>query len=95
MVSRQRFSILSDHTRCHARLRGALDDAEAFAARMPTSQVGLLYLRGSEVVQPDPDRLADYQTHAGRRRGQWPSNSEITAAMFERAAQEKANRMDE
>ena len=78
----------------HTRLRAALDDAEAFAARMPTSQVGLLYLQGSQVVQPDPDRLADYRTHAGQRQGQWPSNSEITAAMFERAAQERANRID-
>lgn len=36
------------------------------------------------VVQPDPDRLIDYQTHAGQRRGQWPSSPEITTAMFER-----------
>jgi hypothetical protein len=72
------------------RLRAALDEAEAFVSRMPTDAVGLLFLRGSEVVQPDPDRLQEYHTHAGRRRGQWPSNAEITAAMFERAAFEKA-----
>jgi hypothetical protein len=36
------------------------------------------------VVQPDPDRLRDYDTHSGTRRGQWPSSPEITAAMFER-----------
>jgi len=35
-------------------------------------------------VQPDPDRLDEYETHAGQRRGQWPSNPEIAAAMFER-----------
>lgn len=52
-----------------------------------------MYLQGSQVVQPNPDRLADYQTHAGRRQGQWPSSSEITAAMFERVAQERANRL--
>jgi hypothetical protein len=34
--------------------------------------------------------LPAYHTHAGQRRGQWPSSPEITAAMFERAAQEKA-----
>jgi hypothetical protein len=28
--------------------------------------------------------LESYQTHAGQRRGQWPTNSEITAAMLER-----------
>lgn len=65
------------------RLRAALDDAEAFVMRMPTEKMGLLFLKDGQVVQPDPDRLQDYQTHAGQRRGQWPSSSEITAAMFE------------
>jgi hypothetical protein len=72
------------------RLREALDAAEAFVARMPTDKLGLLFLKGDKVVQPDRDLLPDYPTHAGRRRGHWPSNSEITAAMFERAAQELA-----
>ena len=66
------------------RLRAALDEAEAFVTRMPTEKLGLLFLQGGEVVQPDPARLATYQTHAGQRRGQWPSSSEITAAMLER-----------
>ena len=79
-----------DPTEIMARLRTALDDADAFVGRMPTSAVGLLFLCGSEVVQPDPDRLQEYRTHAGQRRGQWPSNAEITAAMFERAVVEKA-----
>jgi hypothetical protein len=79
-----------DPTAIMTRLRTALDDAEAFVSRMPTDAAGLLFLRGSEVVQPDPDRLQDYHTHAGQRRGQWPSTTEITAAMFERAALEKA-----
>ncbi|MSV29792.1 MAG: hypothetical protein EXQ52_13760 [Bryobacterales bacterium] len=73
-------------------LRDALDAAEAFVARMPTDKVGLLFLQGSKVIQPDSDRLQDYQTHVGQRRGQWPSNAEITAAMFERAAQERLDR---
>jgi len=68
----------------NARLRTALSDAEAFVARMPTGQIGLLFLQGGNVVQPDPDRLGDYRTHAGHRRGQWPSSPEITAAMLER-----------
>lgn len=72
------------------RLREALNDAEAFVARMPTDKVGLLFLKGCKVVQPDPDRLQDYETHAGQQRGQWPSNAEITAAMFERAAHDQA-----
>jgi hypothetical protein len=66
------------------KLRAALDDAEAFVARMPTDKAGLLFLQAAKVVQPDPDRLDTYQTHRGQRRGQWPSSPEITAAMFER-----------
>jgi hypothetical protein len=67
-----------------ARLRAALDAAEAFVTRMPTDKLGLLFLEAGEVVQPDPDRLDEYQTHAGQRRGQWPSSPEISSAMFAR-----------
>lgn len=67
-----------------ARLRAALDQAESFVACMPTDKLGLLFLEAGEVVQPDPRRLDAYQTHAGQRRGQWPSSPEISAAMFER-----------
>ena len=51
---------------------------------MPTEKAGLLFLKDGHVVQPDPERLADYRTHAGARRGQWPANSEIASAMLER-----------
>ncbi len=37
----------------------ALNAAEAFVARMPTEKVGLLFLKGGRVVQPDPERLDD------------------------------------
>jgi hypothetical protein len=50
---------------------------------MPTENAGLLFLKGGHVVQPDPSRLGDYQTHAGRRRGQWPTSAEISTAMLE------------
>jgi len=40
-----------------ARLRKALDEAEAFVTRMPTYKMGLLFLKGGEVTQPDPARL--------------------------------------
>jgi len=66
-----------------ARLRGAMDDAEAFVSRMPSEKIGLLFLKDGEIVQPDPDRLDDYETHAGQRRGHWPGSSEISRAMFE------------
>jgi hypothetical protein len=67
----------------HARLRKILDEAEAFVLRMPTEKAGLLFLEEGKVVQPDPDRLDDYVTHAGQRRGHWPTSMEISAAMFE------------
>jgi hypothetical protein len=67
-----------------ARLRKALDEAEAFVTRMPTAKIGLLFIKDGEVTQPDPDRLESYEPHAGQRRGHWPTNPEITAAMFAR-----------
>jgi hypothetical protein len=66
------------------KLRAALNDAETFVSRMPTEKIGLLFLEAGKVVQPDPDRLDSYQTHAGQSRGHWPSSAEITAAMLER-----------
>jgi hypothetical protein len=66
------------------RLWEILRESEAFVIRMPTDLVGLLFLKDSEVVQPDPARLEDYQTHAGQRRGHWPTNADISTAMFER-----------
>ena len=65
------------------KFRQALDEAEAFVRRMPTEKVGLLFLQAGKVVQPDPDHLDDYITHAGQRRGAWPSSAEIAAAMLE------------
>jgi hypothetical protein len=66
------------------RLRAALDDAESFVAKMPTDKIGLLFLKGDQVVQPDPGALEGYEVHAGQRRGHWPSNPEIAAAMLAR-----------
>lgn len=65
------------------KLRAALDDAAAFVSRMPTGELGLLFIEADKVVQPDPDRLDSYQTHAGQLRGHWPTSAEITTAMFE------------
>ncbi|HME57122.1 MAG TPA: hypothetical protein VKF63_02205 [Terracidiphilus sp.] len=67
-----------------ARLRAACDQAEAFVARMPTEKAGLLFLDNGRVVQPDPEHLDRYETHAGQRRGHWPASAEITSAMLER-----------
>jgi hypothetical protein len=65
------------------RLREILREAEDFVTLMPTDKAGLLFLKDGQVVQPDPARLADYRTHAGQRRGQWPSSVEISSAMLE------------
>jgi hypothetical protein len=67
----------------HSHLRAVLDEAEAFVSRMPTEKAGLLFLKDGKVVQPDPDHLDAYATHAGHRRGHWPTSMEISAAMFE------------
>jgi hypothetical protein len=66
------------------RLRAALDEAEAFVTRMPTDKLGLVFIKDGAVMQPDPESLDSYEPHAGQRRGQWPTNPEITAAMFAR-----------
>jgi hypothetical protein len=66
------------------RLREVLGEAETFVGKMPTEKVGLMFLRDGKVVQPDPTRLHEYQTHAGQRRGHWPGSSEIASAMLER-----------
>ncbi|KJU81962.1 hypothetical protein MBAV_005846 [Candidatus Magnetobacterium bavaricum] len=64
------------------KLREALRAAETFIRTMPGGKEGLLFLKGSVPVQPDPDNLAVYVEHAGRRRGYWPSSSEIGSAML-------------
>jgi hypothetical protein len=66
------------------RLRTILEEAEAFVMKMPTDKAGLLFLKNGQVVEPDPASLWEYQTHAGRRRGQWPTSAEISTAMLER-----------
>jgi hypothetical protein len=66
------------------RLRAALENAEAFASAMPAGKEGLLFLKDGRVVQPEPTKLGDYTEHAGRRRGHWPSSSEIGSAMLDR-----------
>ena len=74
------------------KLRAALDEAEAFVSRMPTDQLGMLFIEGSTVVQPDPEHLDNYQPHAGQRRGHWPSSPTITAAMLEHYAKQPNGR---
>jgi hypothetical protein len=66
------------------RWRQALEDADAFVRAMPAGKEGLLFLKDGKPVQPDPENLAGYTEHAGRRGGYWPSSSEIGSAMLRR-----------
>jgi hypothetical protein len=68
------------------RLRAARERAEAFVARMPSELAGVLFLKDGTPVQPDPAHLDDYRVHRPRRRGHWPTSSEIGSAMVERYA---------
>jgi hypothetical protein len=65
-------------------LRGALEEAEAFAQAMPVGKEGLLFLENGQPVQPDPQRLDDYTELAGKRHGIWPGSSEIGSAMLDK-----------
>lgn len=68
-------------------LRQAINEAEQFVAAMPTQSAGQLFLKDGVPVQPDPTRLEDYIAHEPRRRGHWPSASDITSAMLIRLQQ--------
>lgn len=65
-------------------LKSAIDAGEAFVALMPSDTVGTIYLENGVPVQPDPKRLDQYVAHRPQRRGQWPTSSELTAAMLKR-----------
>lgn len=71
------------------RLRQILDEADAFVRAMPVGKEGLAFLRDGRPVQPDPADLSGYVEHAARRRGHWPSSSEISSAMLRPAAGER------
>lgn len=67
-----------------SRLRQALDEAEQFVAAMATTDAGLLFIDGhGRIVQPEPGALDGHIRHAGARRGHWPDNPEIAAAMLQ------------
>jgi hypothetical protein len=63
------------------RLRAVLQEADLFVSAMPAGKEGLLFLKDGKPEQPDPESLAIYTEHEGRRRGYWPSSSEIGSLM--------------
>ena len=66
------------------KLAVALDEAQAFVSSMPSDLAGVLFLKDGKPVQPLPTALDQYEIHRARRRGHWPTSSEIGHAMLER-----------
>ena len=74
----------------HRRIKTMLSEADAFIRELPSDAVGFLFLDGEKVVQPDVTKLDAYVRHAGARRGQWPTSSQIGTAMLERYSADDA-----
>lgn len=67
----------------HHRIRGMIEDAETFIARLPSDAVGVIFMEGGMPVQPDVTALGKYQRNPGAPRGFWPSSPDISRAMLE------------
>jgi hypothetical protein len=67
----------------HHNIRSTLQDAQEFIGKIASDAIGFVFLEAGRPVQPDLNRLATYQRHAGASGGVWPSSPEIDAAMFE------------
>jgi hypothetical protein len=67
----------------HRRIRGMIEDAESFLAKLPSDAVGMVFMDGDTPVQPDLSRLDRYRRNAGAPSGLWPSSPDITHAMLE------------
>jgi hypothetical protein len=74
----------------HRRIRGMIEDAEAFIAKLPSAAVGVVFLEDGEPVQPDITALQHYQRNPGAPRGVWPTSPEIDRAMLERYGSPKS-----
>lgn len=66
----------------HRRIRGMIEDAERFTAKLPSDAVGVVFMEGERPVQPDLNALDRYQRNAGAPGGVWPSSSEVSHAML-------------
>jgi hypothetical protein len=73
----------------HRRIRGMIEDAEAFIAKLPSEAVGVIFMDDGNPVQPDVAVLDRYQRNPGAPRGLWPSSAEISCAMLERYGRPK------
>lgn len=73
----------------HRRIRGMMEDAESFIAKLPSDAVGVIFMDGGKPVQPDVSELDKYQRNPGAPRGLWPSSPDISRAMLERYGKAK------
>jgi hypothetical protein len=73
----------------HRRIRAMIEDAERFVARLPSDDVGVVFMDGDKPVQPDVTMLGTYRRNPGAPRGLWPSSPDITHAMLERHGKQK------
>ncbi len=67
----------------HSRIGRMIGEAELFVSRIPSNAVGVLFFQGDQPVEPDLDRLEQYERRAGAVGGIWPSSPEISRAMLE------------
>jgi hypothetical protein len=73
----------------HRRIRGMIEDAECFIAKLPSDAVGVIFMDGEKPVQPDVSAFDKYLRNPGAPRGFWPSSPEISRAMLERYSKPK------
>ena len=73
----------------HRRIRGMIEDAESFIAKLPSDAVGVIFMDGDKPVQPDVNALDKYQRNPGAPSGLWPSSPDITCAMLGRYGKPK------
>ena len=69
----------------HQQIRSMIQDAEAFLSKLPSKEVGFVFLdSNNKPVQPDLTEIDRYKRQSGARRGVWPTSTEISSAMVER-----------
>lgn len=67
----------------HRRIRNMIENAETFIAKLPSADVGVVFMDGEIPVEPDLGALDRYQRNPGAPSGLWPSSPDITRAMLE------------
>jgi len=71
------------------RIRGMIEDAERFIAKLPSDAVGVIFMDGDKPVQPDLPILLKYRRSPGAPSGFWPSPPDVARAMLERYGKPK------